>query len=88
MPDLEQRVRVVLVVLQEVEHAEAQHVKREAYVAMIVEPVQHLNTYAGREGEREEREHVKGSVTENRGMENRGMETGAWDDMQRHTCTC
>ena len=35
---------MVLVVLEEVEHAESQHVKCEAYVATKVEPVQHLNT--------------------------------------------
>ena len=42
--DLEERVGMVLVVLEEVEHAETQHVKREADVAAIVEPVQHLDT--------------------------------------------
>ena len=42
--DLEEGVGVVLVVLEEVKHAESQHVKREADVSTVVEPIQHLDT--------------------------------------------
>ena len=45
MADLEQRVGVVLVVFEEVKHAEPQHVEGETYMAVVVEPVQHLNTH-------------------------------------------
>lgn len=50
MPDLEERVRVVLVVFQEVKHTQPQHVKRETYVTGVVEPVQHLDTHTAGEG--------------------------------------
>ena len=55
--DLEERVRVILVVFEEVEHTQTQHVKREANVATVVKPVQHLNTDTGRERGRE-RAHI------------------------------
>lgn len=39
-----QRIGVVVVVLQEVEDAESQHLEGNAHVAVVVEPVQHSDT--------------------------------------------
>ena len=51
MADLEEGIGVVLVVSEKVKHTQTQHVKGEADVAIVVEPVQHLHTYTvgGRE---------------------------------------
>lgn len=46
MADLEERIRMVLVVSKEVKHTETQHVKGQADMAIVVKPVQHLNTDA------------------------------------------
>ena len=49
MADLEEGVRVVLVVFEEVKHTQPQHVEGEADMATVVKPVQHLHTHTTRE---------------------------------------
>lgn len=51
MSDLADGVGQVVVLLQKVEGAESQQLKGDAHVAVVVEPVIHLNTQAGEYGE-------------------------------------
>lgn len=44
MAHLTNRVRQVVILLQEIKGAEGQQLKADAHVAMIVEPVEHLDT--------------------------------------------
>lgn len=48
VPDLVNGIRQEVVCLQEVKGAERQQLKRDAHVAVVVKPVQHLHTVTGR----------------------------------------
>lgn len=44
--DVVNRVRLVVVVLEEVEHTQSKNLERDACMAMIIEPIQDLHTQA------------------------------------------
>lgn len=52
MSDLGDGIGQVVVLLEEVEGAEGQQLKGDTHVAVVVEPVIHLHTQAGRKDER------------------------------------